>query len=36
MNYLAIGCLVGGLVGLVDGRFGFIAIAIGALLSLIA
>lgn len=36
MNFLALGCLIGGLVGLYDGRLGFIAIAVGALLSLVA
>lgn len=36
MNYLAIGCLVGGLIGIFDGRLGFIAIAVGALLALVA
>jgi hypothetical protein len=36
MNYLTLGCLIGGLIGIFDGRIGFICIAVGALLSLVA
>ena len=36
MDYLVIGCLIGGLVGVFDARFGFIAIAVGAVLKLVA
>jgi hypothetical protein len=36
MDFLVLGCLIGGLIGIFDGRLGFIVIAIGALLKLVA